>query len=623
MTMSESSSATASTPAENPRTEPLDPLYERQIRLGMFDDFWFDKPRWGLFRNGTGGLKGLRLTINTDTGESDPSAHRFTFYEALAESRRVVCDGILIRLSSNENFGVEFEGDDRAINSVGYRLSTCGTFDNGMKWRDYAARSPIELTTDEFNVNRQVAEALTDDPNIYVRGGSLCMVCEIDGRAEIRPIMRGLLRDRIAGNVCFYVINPTSGNLNYKHPPDWCVSAMYDRLDWSEMRRLNGIITTPSVRPNGSLLDKPGWDYRTGLLFLPRGPQPIIGTDAEAARDQLLDVVCDVPFALPVHRATWLAELLTQVGRPTFDGPSPAFAHDAPAAGTGKTLLADVNFGIAYGTPAHRYPCPETDDEMRKRITALAMKGVPAVLLDNVSGLFGTPALDAALTTTSWGDRVLGRNQDVQLPLHIVWIVTGNNLTVRPDTSRRIAHIRLEAKVEDPETRTGFKYPDLLGYVREHRPELLGAALCILRSWFSAGCPRQELLSWGSFEAWSSVIRQVIVWLGLPDPAGSREEFRASADRERGSLQQVITLLATMDPKAEGQRASEIVKKAEKDPELQSALAEFCEVEGHRLTARLLGTRLAHARGRIIEGKYLDEQKQRGGFKAWLVRSAK
>jgi hypothetical protein len=42
---------------------------------------------------------------------------------------------------------------------------------------------------------------------------------------------------------------------------------------------------------------------------------------------------------------------------------------------------------------------------------------------------------------------------------------------------------------EHPEERTGFKYPDLLGYVTSNRGELLAAVLTILRASFVAGKP--------------------------------------------------------------------------------------------------------------------------------------
>ena len=56
------------------------------------------------------------------------------------------------------------------------------------------------------------------------------------------------------------------------------------------------------------------------------------------------------------------------------------------------------------------------DNELRKRITTLAMEGDRLVLFDNVDGKFGGPVLDAALTATSWKDRLLGFNRMASAP---------------------------------------------------------------------------------------------------------------------------------------------------------------------------------------------------------------
>ena len=60
----------------------------------------------------------------------------------------------------------------------------------------------------------------------------------------------------------------------------------------------------------------------------------------------------------------------------------------------GKTGI----FGeVVAGRPMARMAPATKEDEERKRITAIAVAGDPLVLIDNVTGLLGTAALDAAL----------------------------------------------------------------------------------------------------------------------------------------------------------------------------------------------------------------------------------
>ena len=68
-----------------------------------------------------------------------------------------------------------------------------------------------------------------------------------------------------------------------------------------------------------------------------------------------------------------------------------------------------------------------------------------------------------------------------------------------------------------PDMRSGFKYPDLLGYVRENRRRLVMAALSIPAHFLKAN-PTISLSGWGGFEGWSKLVRASLVWAGLPDP---------------------------------------------------------------------------------------------------------
>ena len=60
-------------------------------------------------------------------------------------------------------------------------------------------------------------------------------------------------------------------------------------------------------------------------------------------------------------------------------------------------------------------------EELRKRITTIAVEGDRLVLLDNLAGAVGNDILDAALTTDRWKDRLLGVNRRYDGPLHVTW----------------------------------------------------------------------------------------------------------------------------------------------------------------------------------------------------------
>src|SRR5207247_6358523 len=174
----------------------------------------------------------------------------------------------------------------------------------------------------------------------------------------------------------------------------------------------------------------------------------------------------------------------------------------SPAPGTGKGLLARVISIIGTGRPPAVMAQSREDDELRKRVLAIALAGTPLVLLDNLSGVLGSDTLAAALTSTTWSDRMLGVSTIVEAPLHTVWLFTGNNLSFKKTLGRRMVPIYLDARVEHPEDRHDFVVPDLLSWVLMARPALVSATLTVLRFHSVGGRPRHEGPRMGSFEAW-------------------------------------------------------------------------------------------------------------------------
>src|SRR5262245_58329562 len=166
---------------------------------------------------------------------------------------------------------------------------------------------------------------------------------------------------------------------------------------------------------------------------------------------------------------------------------------------------------IHTGRALPRTTADGDNSEWKKRITAILTSAEPMVLIDNVAGSLGCPALDALFTSRTWKERVLGvTKMTAELPCSTIWICTGNNLQFEADTARRTLHIKLTSNEEHPENRSGFKHPDLLAWVKHNRPRLATACVTILRAWHLAGRPDQKLKPWGSFESWSDIVRNAV-----------------------------------------------------------------------------------------------------------------
>jgi hypothetical protein len=372
------------------------------------------------------------------------------------------------------------------------------------------------------------------------------------------------------------------------------------------------------------------YDAETGLFFAPAGPIVSIpqwptAKDIRSAIAAIDEVICDFPFENEAHKAAWYAALLTPLGRFAFTGPAPMFLADANVRAAGKTLLIEIIGRIVSGQPMTVGTYTKDQDEMRKRITSLAVEGDSMVMLDNLSGMIRNPVLDAALTSETWRDRILGVNRMVAAPMLMTWYASGNNVMLYTDTARRTCQIRLESPEENPEQRSAFRHPDLIGWIRQEQPRLLAAALTILRGYFAAGRPVQELPAWGSYSGWSDVIRSAVVWAGLPDPGATRLTI-SEGDPTAEALGVLLSTWQQADPERRGLTAGDFVKRViengESGPTWISEARAAIDVLLDRLDGRSLGNKLRTYRRRIVDGRFFDKAGARQNAIRWAVYRA-
>jgi hypothetical protein len=300
---------------------------------------------------------------------------------------------------------------------------------------------------------------------------------------------------------------------------------------------LEGVICAPTLKPDGGILDTPGYDAETGLYLDLNGTRyPQIPTrprldDAHKAIQRLQEVFRNFPWVhTDVGLSSVLAAVLSLVARYAFAGNVPLFAVRSTTRGSGKGLLIDAISVIATGRQAPRWAHTLDEEEERKRLLTLGAAGDPLVHIDNVVHPLGSGPLDLAITAPTFTDRVLGTQTRQEVPMNVVFFASGNNMLFRGDMARRVIPIDLDPKMERPEEREGFDHSPLLPWILEERPRLVVAALTLLKAYFAAGCPAQDIKPLGSFEAWSTTIRQALIWADQADPCTARLEIEAESD---------------------------------------------------------------------------------------------
>jgi putative DNA primase/helicase len=302
---------------------------------------------------------------------------------------------------------------------------------------------------------------------------------------------------------------------------------------------LFGIVNTPVFGRNGTLLTSPGYHPDARLLYVPAPgfdvpAIPMRPTSAEVAAARALiceDLLGDFPFVSGPERAHAVGLLLLGFLRGMIDGPTPLHLIEKPTPGTGATLMVDAIATILTGAGASVMTEGRDDDEWRKRVTA-KLRQIPAILLiDNLRLKLDSSAVAAALTAPFWEDRILGQSEMARLPIRCLWIATGNNPEFSNEMARRLVRIRLDANVDRPWQRAGFRHPDLMTWVRANRARIVAACLTLCQAWIAAVRPRGGRVI-GSYENWAQVVGGVLEVAGIDGFLGNLEEMMEASDSE-------------------------------------------------------------------------------------------
>jgi putative DNA primase/helicase len=384
------------------------------------------------------------------------------------------------------------------------------------------------------------------------------------------------------------------------------------------MEPIAGVITTPTLRPDGSVLSTPGYDRATRLyliedktLKLPPIPDKPTREQAAEALDLLKGLLPGFPFKTDASRAVALSGIITAVVRGAMNV-APLHVVRAHTRGTGKSFLVDLVSTVSAGRPCPVITAGKTEEETEKRLGALLKEGVPLVSIDNCNGELGGSALCTMITQPVMRVRILGKSEAPEFDNRATVFATGNNLRLVGDMTRRAILCDLDANMEKPEKRS-FKF-DPIEYVASRRGDYIAAAIIIVRAYQTAGCPT-PCSPLAGFEDWSRLVRAPLVWLGEADAAETMD-LAQDEDPERAAIIEVFQQWKATMPKGRLYASAQVLAKAnERDaigreyanPGLHAALLAVAGAGG-AINSLVLGRYLAGISGRIVGGMKLQKQ---------------
>ena len=482
------------------------------------------------------------------------------------------------------------------------------------------------------------------EANFYQRGGQLVRWC-MSHAETVRGITRpggaviilnqdaDYLLDRLNRLIQWQRWNEDKEDFVPCNAPRIVANTLLARRGLWKAQPLVAAINAPTLRPDGSILDQPGYDAATGLLFVntavdfPLIPQQPTRQQAEAALAFLYqELLSGFPFAEPHDQSAALSAILTGLVRHALKN-APMHTFNAPVMASGKSLLADVVAMVATGHPATVMSYTPDGDEMRKRVLSVLMQGDLVVNLDNVEEPLSSQTLCTVLTQESFTDRILGVNKTGTAPTLCCWIATGNNLVVAGDLTTRIVPCNLDPKVERPEEREFQR--NLYEWIPANRPALVQAGLTVLRAYIVAGKPKQPIKTFARFEDWSGLVRAALVWLGEADPLTGREQIE-DGDPVRVKLRALLLAWWGVFKSAPATSKEAVIRANETRfddegteqpayPAMKEALEDHFTDKSGKVSSNSIGYFLRQYAGRIISGARFEAYGNSNPRQSWRI----
>jgi len=353
--------------------------------------------------------------------------------------------------------------------------------------KDADTRPKVFITPNLHRSVDAIRRHLARVPNLYRRGNVLVQADE-DGKLHPVPgdAMPVTVSRRVRTMVKKVLNDGTIESRQVSPPANVCKGVHATPGD--PIREVVSVVSYPQMLPSGRILCDAGYDPEFRLLVTASAGVRILPLnrvtreEARQAVERLLDVFREFPFAKDEGRSksAVLALILTLLARPMIDGQTPFFLVLKNAPGAGGTLILKAVWRIVTGGDLPTVSYTHDEPESRKVLTSLVLDGRASSVWDNIDGEFGTASFCRFITMPIWEDRVLSISKMMSALNLMVMAGAANNAVLVREMPRRVVVIDLHTDDERPE-QTKKERPDLLGYIDEHREELLGAAFTILQ----------------------------------------------------------------------------------------------------------------------------------------------
>ncbi len=270
--------------------------------------------------------------------------------------------------------------------------------------------------------------------------------------------------------------------------------------------------------------------------------------EAKEIFDNLFSEFC---FLTEQDKANAIAGLLTPYLRglyEDFNTRTPIFFYLGNRERVGKDYCAGIT-GIVYeGQSIDENPISSGDrnsnnnEELRKKITSALISGRKRLHFANNKGYINNAILEQVSTSKIYSDRLLGRNEIVNLPNEIDFSLSGNvGVTYTPDFANRCRFVNLFLEIEDANSRK-FNNPLLHEWIKENRGLILSAMFSLIKNWIDKGMKKGSV-PFASFPNWASICGGIMESADYPNPCMiDKNNISLAGDNETSDMKELFEI---------------------------------------------------------------------------------
>jgi hypothetical protein len=268
-------------------------------------------------------------------------------------------------------------------------------------------------------------------------------------------------------------------------PADLCRAFVSSPRVHTGLPTLRMYARAPVFDTDWNFVARPGFHEPSGIFYDGPAIEPTEGVEA------ISHALRDFHWKGEPDLVNFVGALLTALTMPHWGRGHPFLAINGNKPGVGKSTLARVLGVIAEGHEPSSVSFTSDDAELEKQLATRVEAGDRVLVIDNAKTRKGiqSPVLERCITDTRLNFRRLGSNTAISRPHNDVLFCLTMNLTqLGPDLRRRALPINLDLGASVRQTT--YRVDDLVGWVIEHRLEVVAELAGMVVAWLEAGRPQ-------------------------------------------------------------------------------------------------------------------------------------